>query len=91
LCAAAKPGKRIGSHSVLSGDQKLISQCAKKFGVMNEMFVSPGALAIKKLLMNSMDPGRYSSNFAVLEGMVAKVYENLPESFYHEIEHSVAF
>jgi hypothetical protein len=91
LRAQAKPGKRTGLRSILSGDEKLISQCAKKFGVMNEVFMPPGALAVKRPLTNSMDPGRYSSELAALEGMVAEVYESLPENLHHDIENSIAF
>jgi hypothetical protein len=42
LCAQARPGKRTGSHSILSGNEKLILQFAKKFTVMNEMFMPSG-------------------------------------------------
>ena len=89
LRAEAKPGKR--TRTILNGDEKLISQYAKKFGVMSEMFMPPGALAVKKPLTNSMDPGRYDSELAELEGKVAEVYGCLPEAFHNDIQNSVAF
>jgi hypothetical protein len=49
LCAQAKSGKRMGSRSLLSGNEKLISQFAKKFMVMNEMFM-PSGLPMQKPL-----------------------------------------
>jgi len=48
------------SRNVLSDNDKLIGQQAKKFGVMNEVFVPLAALAVKRPPTNSMDPGWYN-------------------------------
>lgn len=86
-----KSTQAAGSRKVLSGDEKLIAQYAKKFGVMNEMFMPPGALAVKRPLTTSMHSGRYESDLAELEGMIAEVYESLPENLHDDMENSIAF
>jgi len=90
LCAQARPGKWTGSHSVLSGNEKLISQCVKKFTVMNEMFM-PSGLPMQKLLTNSMHAGRYDSDLGTSEDIIAEVYECLPESLHNDIANSIVF
>jgi hypothetical protein len=90
LRAQAKPGKRTGSRRDLSGNEKLISQFAKKFTVMNEMFM-PSGLPMKKPLTNSMDTGRYDSDLAGMEGIIAEIYECLPESLHDDIANSIEF
>ena len=48
LCANLKGSKNaMSSRSVPSDNDKLIAQQAKKFGVMNEVFVPLAALAVK--------------------------------------------
>jgi len=86
-------GKKIvgGSRSVLSDHDTLISQQARKFGVMNELFMPSAALMMKRPLTNSMDPARYDSDTAELQGITAEVYESLPDTFYEELEGSIAF
>jgi hypothetical protein len=90
LRAQARPGKRTGSRSILSGNEKLISQFAKKFTVMNEMFM-PSGLPMQKPLTNSMHAGRYDSDLAASEGIIAEVYECLPESLHDDIANSIVF
>jgi len=75
-----KSTQATSSCKVLSGNEKLIAQYAKKFGVMNEMFMPPGALAVKRPLTTSMHSGWYKSDLAELEGMIAEVYESLPKN-----------
>ena len=86
-----KKEDRKHSHGILSDRDKLISQYAKKFGVMNEIFVPPAALAVKRPSTNSMDPGRYDTEVAELHGMIAEVYESLPDDFHDELETSIPF
>jgi hypothetical protein len=80
-----------GSRSVLSDNDKLISQHAKKFGVMNEVFMAAAALAVKRPPTNSMDPGRYDSDIAELHGVTAELYESLPDNFHYDLENSIVF
>jgi hypothetical protein len=79
------------SRSVPSENDKLIAQHAKKFGVMNEVFMPAAALAVKRPLTDSMHVGRYHSDIAQLHGITAEVYENLPDKFYDELENSISF
>jgi hypothetical protein len=81
----------MASRGVLNADEKLISQCAKKFGVMNEFFVLPAALTVKKPLTTSVDAGRYNSDTTALEGVIAEIYENIPESLHDDLANSIAF
>jgi hypothetical protein len=90
LRAQAKPGKRTGSRSVLTGHEKLISQFAKRFTVMNEMFM-PSGLPMQKPLVNSMHAGRYDSDLAATEGIIAEVYEGFPEGLHDDIANSIVF
>ena len=86
-----KKNTTVGSRGVLSSRDKLVSQYAKKFGVMNEVFPTPAALLVKRPLTNSMDANRYTSELAELDGIIAEVYESLPEEFYDELESSIPF
>ena len=58
---------------------------------MNELFMPSAALMMKRPLTNSMDPARYDSDTAELQGITAEVYESLPDTFYEELEGSIAF
>lgn len=80
-----------GSRSILSDNDKLIAQHAKKFGVMNEVFMPAAAFAVKRPPTNSMDPARYDSDIAELHGMTAELYESLPDNFHEDLESSVTF
>jgi hypothetical protein len=80
-----------GSCSVPSDHEKLIAQHAKKFGVMNEVFMPAAALAVKRPLTNSMDSGRYDSDIAELQGITAELYESLPDNFHDDLENSLSF
>ena len=80
-----------GTRAVLSNNDKLISQHAKKFGVMNEVFMLPAAFLAKRPLTNSMDSERYHSDIAELQGIIAEVYESLPDNFHDELENSIQF
>ena len=60
LRANLKAKNTTCSRNVLSDNDKLIGQQAKKFGVMNEVFVPLAALAVKRPPTNSMDPGWYN-------------------------------
>lgn len=80
-----------GSRSVLSDNDKLIAQHAKKFGVMNEVFMPGAAFVVKRPPTNSMDSGRYDSDIAGLQGITAELYESLPDGFHEELETSIHF
>ena len=58
---------------------------------MNEVFMPSAALPAKRPPTNSMNPGRYNSDMAELQGLIAEVYECLPDSFYDDLESSIAF
>jgi hypothetical protein len=58
---------------------------------MNEVFMPLAALAVKRPLTNSMDPARYDSDIAELQGIICELYESLPDNFHDELENSVAF
>ena len=58
---------------------------------MNEVFLPVAAFTMKRPLTNSMDPGRYESETAALHGVVAEMYETLPDNFHDELETSIAF
>ena len=38
-----------------------------------------------------MDPGWYDLAIAELHGMIAKIYESLPDDFHNELENSLSF
>ena len=90
LRAQAKPGRRTDSRTPLIGNEKLISQFAKMFTVMNEMFM-PSGLPAQKPPTNSMHPGRYDSDLSAATGIIAEVYECFPESLHDDIANSVTF
>ena len=45
---------------------------------MNEIFILPGALTIKRPLTTSVDADRYNTDMTALEGITAEIYENIP-------------
>ena len=49
---------------------------------MNEIFILPGALTIKRPLTTSVDADRYNTDMTALEGITAEIYENIPESLH---------
>ncbi len=53
---------------------------ARRFGVMNEFVVSRGAFLLPRPKgINSDDPDCWKSEASVLQGLVAELYEKLPE------------
>ena len=58
---------------------------------MHEMFVPSAALAVKRPLTDSMDPGRYDSELAELNGTIAEIYETLPDDMHDQLETSIPF
>ena len=58
---------------------------------MNEVFMPAAALVAKRPQTNSMDPGRYNSDLAELQGITAEVYESLPDNFHDAVENSIPF
>jgi hypothetical protein len=58
---------------------------------MNEVFMPAAAFAVKRPPTNSMDPVRYQSDIAELQGITSELYESLPDSFHEDLETSVAF
>ena len=58
---------------------------------MNEVFMLPAAFTVKRPWTNSMDPRRYDSDAAELQGIIAEVYECLPNEFHAELENSIPF
>lgn len=76
---------------MLSDNDRLISQNAKKFGVMNEVFMPAGAFTAKRPPTNSMDSRRYDSDIGELQGMTAEIYENLPDELHDQMEFSIPF
>jgi hypothetical protein len=58
---------------------------------MNEVFMYAAAFVVKRPPTNSMNPARYQSDIAELQGITSELYESLPDSFHEDLETSVAF
>ena len=53
--------------------------------------MSSAALMEKRPPTNSMDPNRYGSDIAELQGVTSEVYECLPVTLHVEVETSLPF
>ncbi|KDR65151.1 hypothetical protein GALMADRAFT_260311 [Galerina marginata CBS 339.88] len=57
----------------------------RKFGIMNEPFVPDAAFLAPQPDCTSVDPARYSTPETALEGVIAELYEEIPEDLHEKL------
>lgn len=71
---------------------KRIVTFGSKFSVMNELFIQPNAfLVARPSRASSLVPTRYSSTESKRAGIVAELYEEVPEDCHILLETDLAF
>jgi hypothetical protein len=72
-----------GTSDAIDRGVAQIGVYARKFGVMNEVVVSRGAFLLPQPRgINSDDPDHWKSEELALQGLVAELYEELPEDMH---------
>jgi hypothetical protein len=71
-------------------DQR-ISKHARKFCVMNEIFVPEAAFLTANPNFDPMDPDRYTSEDFTRKGIIAELFEEVPKNLHGDMEESGAF
>jgi hypothetical protein len=59
---------------------------AKKFGVMSELFVPFEAFLVTKPLFDPQDKSCYKTSTGILNGVIAELYDQVPESLHKLME-----
>ena len=89
--AGSDVGKRKRSTTVSSQDDH-INTCGRKFAVMNELYVPRGAfMVVRPADVYSDDPHRWDSQTSAMRGVVAELYEEIPEDLHDMLAHHSSF
>jgi hypothetical protein len=85
--------KSKGKNSeAIQDNDDLISLYARRFGVMNEMFVSKDVfLQPRPQNINSDDPNRWEDDEKTKECVIAELYEEIPNSLHKMLEKTSSF
>lgn len=67
--------------TVTKNDER-IALHGRKFGVMNELFVAEAAFLVAESGFNPMDNTRYTSPALILQGVIAELFEEVPEDLH---------
>lgn len=67
--------------TVTKNDER-IALHGRKFGVMNELFVAEAAFLVAESGLNPMDNIRYTSPALILQGVIAELFEEVPEDLH---------
>jgi len=58
----------------------------KKFGVLNELFVPGAAFLVAKPMFDLQDKSRYKTPTGILDGIIAELYDQIPENLHKLME-----
>jgi hypothetical protein len=84
--------KGKNSEASIQDNDDLISLYARRFGVMNEMFVSKDLfLQPRPQNINSDDPNRWEDDEKTKECVIAELYEEIPNSLHKMLEKTSSF
>jgi len=92
--AKATSAARKDAPATAASDEtaRRIGVYARRFGVMNEVVVSRDAfLQTRPRGINSDDPGRWKSEESACQGLVAELYEELPEDMHIMLQKNPSF
>ena len=74
-----------------STDDQRISLHARKFCIMNEIFVEEAAFLTADTDFDPMDRDRYSSEDFIRKGVIAELFEEVPKNLHEKMQGSSAF
>lgn len=85
-------GKDKDSTGILHDNDSLIALHARRFGVMNEIFVSKDMfLQARPLNIYSDDPDRWDNDENMKQCIIAELYEEIPQSLHDMLEKTTTF
>lgn len=76
---------------VKSTNDQRISLHARKFCVMNEIFVPEAAFLTADPNFDPMDPDRYTSEDLIRKGVIAELFEEVPKNLHDKMQESGTF
>lgn len=82
-------GKKTDATEKSADDR--ISLLARKFCVMNEIFVPEAAFLTTNPDFDPMDSDRYTSEDFIRKGIIAELYEGVPKDLHVRMQGSEAF
>jgi hypothetical protein len=88
---AASKGRKPKDTAAKSTNDDRIALCARRFGIMNEVFVAESAFLKKDPDVDPMDPERYKTPDSILSGVVAELFEGVPENLHEMMQESGSF
>jgi len=81
-----------GKESALLDNDELISLYARRFGVMNEMFLPKDVfLQPRPQNVNSDDPDRWDDDEKTKDCVIAELYEETPDRLHNMLEKTSSF
>jgi len=78
---SGRPRKNPPPPTVTKNDER-IALHGRKFGVMNEIFVVEAAFLVADSGFSPMDNTRYTSQALILQGVIAELFEEVPEDLH---------
>jgi hypothetical protein len=75
-------GRKPKLSPAATKDDERIALFARKFNVMNELFVPNAAFLVDEPDFDSMDPNRYKSPATILQGVTIELFEEVPEDLH---------
>lgn len=82
-------GRKPKASSATTSNDERIALFARKFGVMNELFLPEAAFLVNDPDFDPMDPDRYKDPATVLQGVISELFEAVPEDLHSSMrEHS---
>jgi hypothetical protein len=90
--AKSKATEKDSLKSKLSEADKVIGLYARRFGVMNELYVAHNAfLQPKPVDVRADDSTRWQTEESALEGLIAELYEELPSTLHSMLANTSHF
>lgn len=74
-----------------TAEKQRISLHARKFCVMNEIFVPEAAFLTPNPDFDPLDQARYTSEDFMRKGVIAELFEEVPENLHEKMEFTGAF
>jgi hypothetical protein len=82
-------GKKKGTTEKTTDER--ISLLARKFCIMNEIFVPEAAFLTADPDFDPMDRQRYTSEHFIKKGIIAELFEEVPKNLHERMQGSGAF
>jgi hypothetical protein len=90
ISGKGKKKETTEKNNTIDNDQR-ISLHARKFCIMNEIFIPEAAFLTADPDFDPMDSNRYTSEDFIRKGVIAELFEEVPKNLHEKMQGSGAF